>query len=91
MGCELHQKPGSCVRNVPIFKGLNEDEISIIEEVINHQTFKKGEYIFQEGETSETLYVIHKGTVKISKLSDEGKEQIIRLLFPGDFFGQYAL
>jgi CRP-like cAMP-binding protein len=91
MNCEFHSKTPSCVGNVPIFKDLNDEEISIIEEVIKHQKSRKGEFIFQEGEPSNVLYVVHSGLIKISKLSDEGKEQIIRLLFPGDFFGQYAL
>lgn len=91
MICQCHTSTGSCVKNVPIFKGLNDEEICQIQQAVNSQTYQKGEYIFQEGELSDTLYIVHKGMVKVSKLSDEGKEQIIRLLFPGDFFGQYAL
>lgn len=91
MNCLCHTPTGSCVRNVPIFKGLNDDEICQIHQAVVSQTFRKGEFIFQEGEPSESLYIVHKGLVKVSKFSDDGKEQIIRLLFPGDFFGQYAL
>jgi CRP-like cAMP-binding protein len=91
MSCECHTSTGSCVRHVPIFHGLNDDEICLIQQAVVSTTYQKGEYIFQEGEQSDTLYIVHKGLVKVSKFSDEGKEQIIRLLFPGDFFGQYAL
>lgn len=91
MNCLCHTPTGSCVRNVPIFKGLNDDEICLIQQAVVSQIFRKGAFIFQEGEPSESLYIVHKGLVKVSKFSDDGKEQIIRLLFPGDFFGQYAL
>jgi CRP/FNR family transcriptional regulator, anaerobic regulatory protein len=53
--------------------------------------YKKGESIYLEGEPSENLFVIHKGKVKISKLSEEGKEQIIRILYEGDFMGELSL
>jgi CRP/FNR family transcriptional regulator len=53
--------------------------------------YKKGETIYSEGEPSENLYVINNGKVKISKLSEEGKEQIIRILYDGDFMGELSL
>ncbi|WP_435561408.1 Crp/Fnr family transcriptional regulator [Neobacillus sp. LXY-4] len=91
MNCHCQTHTGSCVKNVPIFKGLDDDELCLVQKAVISQTYRKGEYIFQEGEPSDSLYIVHKGLVKVSKISDEGKEQIIRLLFPGDFFGQYAL
>ena len=91
MTCELHSQTKACVRNVPIFSGLNDEEIVLLQQEIKNQTYQKGEYIFQEGEDATAFYVIHTGMVKMTKLSDEGKEHILRLLFPGDFFGQYAL
>jgi CRP-like cAMP-binding protein len=91
MCCEKHQQTDSCVRYVPVFKGLNNDEVQDLSQVVKSRTYSKGDYIFREGDVSEALVVVHKGTIKVSKVSDEGKEQIIRILFPGDFFGQYAL
>jgi CRP-like cAMP-binding protein len=90
MSCHNHQK-GSCVRSVPVFKGLNNEEVDALNQVVKSRTYHKGEFIFREGDSSDTLYVVHKGTIKVSKVTEEGKEQIIRILFPGDFFGQYAL
>lgn len=90
MSCHNHQK-GSCVRSVPVFKGLNNEEVDALNQVVKSRTYHKGEFIFREGDSSDTLYVVHKGTIKVSKVTEEGKEQIIRILFHGDFFGQYAL
>jgi len=81
----------SCLRLVPIFQGMTDDEIQKLQKVTISRCYKKGELIFQEGESSDTLFIVHQGLIKLSKLNEEGKEQIIRLLFPGDFFGQFAL
>lgn len=86
-----HQTNRSCIHRVPIFEHLTTEEIDALTVATQSKSYKKGEFIFREGEKSETLFVLNEGTVKISKLSDVGKEQIIRFLFPGDFFGQFAL
>lgn len=93
MSCKNHESCSktSCICNVPIFENLTDEEISSLDEVLVTKTFKKGQFIFREGERSDTLYVLNQGIIKISKTSDSGKEQIIRFLFPGDFFGQFAL
>ncbi|MEB3104002.1 Crp/Fnr family transcriptional regulator [Paenibacillaceae bacterium T2] len=81
----------SCIRRVPVFQGLSDEEIMALHKVTKSRSYGKGNFVFREGEQSETLFVLNRGTVKIVKISDEGKEQIIRLLFPGDFFGLFAL
>ncbi len=85
------RKPLSCVHHVPIFKGLDASIVEHIEKVISHNRFNKNEHLFYEGDPSSALYIIHKGIIKIYKLTEDGKEQTVRLLFPGDFFGQSAL
>ena len=43
------------------------------------------------GDNDESLYVIHEGKVKISRISDSGKEQVLRVLGPGEFMGELTL
>lgn len=86
--CNHHS---SCLRLVPVFQGMAAEKLKALQSVTKSSCLKKGEIIFREGEQSETLFIVHEGLIKLSKLNDEGKEQIIRLLFPGDFFGQFAL
>ncbi|MCC2684939.1 MAG: transcriptional regulator [Paenibacillaceae bacterium] len=81
----------SCIRRVPIFQNLSDEEVEILHHVTFQKKYEKNETIFRDGEQSENLYVISRGVVKIAKLTDEGKEQIYRFLFPGDFFGQFSL
>ena len=81
----------SCICHVPIFRDLKQSEVLLLDAAVQSRHYRKGELIFQEGEESDSLYIIHQGVVKIYKLSDEGKEHILRFLFAGDFGGQLAL
>jgi len=92
MGCDhccSHQS--SCITSVPVFKGMKKADIQLLQKVTRSRHFLKGEFIFREGECSETLFVVNEGLIKLTKTSAEGKEQIVRLLFPGDFFGLFSL
>jgi CRP/FNR family transcriptional regulator len=84
-------EPSSCIKTVPIFKNLSEEELEEIIMISSHKKFDKGDFIYQSGETIESLYVVHQGKVKVTRYSDEGKEQIIRILSHGDFLGELAL
>ncbi|NNC96001.1 MAG: response regulator [Chitinophagales bacterium] len=53
--------------------------------------YKKKEVIFEAGKTAYYLYFVQKGKVKISKLNEDGKEYIMNVYGPGDFFGYQAL
>jgi CRP/FNR family transcriptional regulator len=81
----------TCIDKVPIFEHLTAEEAELLTAAIRPKRYKKGETIFREGVRSETLYILQEGIVKISKLSETGKEQILRFLFPGDFFGHFAM
>jgi CRP/FNR family transcriptional regulator, anaerobic regulatory protein len=90
LSCEANHQ-GNCIKKVPIFSTLTMEEMVEISMTTTQREYKKGESIYLEGEPSENLFVIHKGKVKISKLSEEGKEQIIRILYEGDFMGELSL
>ena len=81
----------SCVGRVPVFKGLSHSEIHQIESIVESNVYDKGTFVFREGEKSDSLFVLNEGLVKLTQSSSDGKEHIIRFLFPGDYFGQFAL
>ncbi len=91
MHCHDSNGHSSCVFHVPIFTGLSEQETALLNQAIYSQGYKKGEFVFREGELSDALYVIHEGVLKVTTLSNAGKEHILRFLFPGDFGGLFAL
>jgi CRP/FNR family transcriptional regulator len=56
-----------------------------------HKFYKKGDMLCGQGKKSDTLFIINEGQVKISKLTKEGKEQIVHIFTNGDFFGELSL
>ncbi len=53
--------------------------------------FRKGETIFEDGDSAKGVYFINKGTAKLSKQGVYGKEQILRFIKEGDLFGYRSL
>ncbi|MGC5326227.1 Crp/Fnr family transcriptional regulator [Brevibacillus sp. SYSU BS000544] len=80
-----------CIESVPIFSQLTDKEIDEVLKVAISRKFGKGDIIFSPGEISEDLFIVYKGKVKISRISASGKEQILRILEPGDFTGELSL
>jgi CRP-like cAMP-binding protein len=54
-------------------------------------TIKKGEPIFEEGESINGVFCVKDGVCKLSKLSSNGKDQIVKLVKPGELLGQRSL
>ena len=73
------------------FSCLSRSEKSDLAKDKGRNFYKKGQVIFYEGNHPHGLYCIYKGKVKISKLGDEGKDQIIRLAGDADMLGYRAL
>lgn len=53
--------------------------------------FRKSENIYAQGDPARTVTYIQKGSVKLSVLSKGGKEAVVAVLGPGDFFGEACL
>jgi CRP/FNR family transcriptional regulator len=89
-----HEKNASektCIERVTIFNSLDPKEMMEIARITINKDYKRGETIYLAGDKGERLYIIHHGKVKISRISESGKEQIIRILGEGDFMGELAL
>ena len=54
-------------------------------------TYRKGHTVFAQGEPSDAVMYLQKGSIKMSVLSRTGKEAVVAMLGPGDFFGEGAL
>lgn len=81
----------SCVSIVPIFNHLEEAEMDSIVKTTQHRTLQKGDILYRAGDHSDSLYIVHIGKLKVYRLAENGKEQLIRLLNPGEFTGELAL
>ena len=79
------------LQNVPLFTGLNEEELANIEQHAVTRNFAKRTVLINEGDQTNSLYVVLTGKVKIYCGDEHGKEIIIATLGPGDYFGEVAL
>jgi CRP/FNR family transcriptional regulator len=73
------------------FCALDEDQVSLFNDSKKESVLKKGSVIFTENHFPTGIYALYDGKVKISKLGDEGKEQIVRFAKSGDFIGYRSL
>lgn len=81
-------KIASFIANVPLFKGLPEEQIDRLAHIAELKTVKRGDIIFSEGQEATGFYVAVRGRVKIFKISPEGKEQILHIIGFQEPFGE---
>jgi CRP-like cAMP-binding protein len=79
------------LKYVPIFAELDDETLNIISKLGIRKTFKKDSVVLFEHETGSALFVIISGKVKISRVSEDGKEVILTILSDSDFFGEMAI
>jgi CRP-like cAMP-binding protein len=53
--------------------------------------FKKNQHIFEQGDAADTIFYIQAGKVKVTVISDHGKEAVVGILEAGQFFGEGCL
>jgi len=78
------------IKDLPIFRLLNPDELECLTAVTTAKNIPAGEAIFSENDDGDTMYVINSGTVKITKKFPDRAAEMITL-YAGDFFGEIAL
>lgn len=92
MNCHCNESDaGHCVEKVPIFSSLSGEELREIAAITTAKSYGKGEMIYLAGDPGDKLLVIHSGQAKIARLSPTGREQVIRILEPGQFMGELSL
>jgi CRP/FNR family transcriptional regulator len=79
------------ISQIQLFKGLNEEELGELAMILVDQEIKRNQPIFSEGEKATGLYIVVSGSVKIFKLSFDGKEQILHILGAGEPFAEVAV
>ena len=73
------------------FNGLTDSELATIDPMIQEKTLPPGTTLFLEGMIGESMYIIESGNIKISKMIEEGHEQVLLNLGPGEHFGEMAI
>jgi CRP/FNR family transcriptional regulator len=76
------------ISGIPLFNGLPEHQLNEIKQIAVDKHYKKGDFIFYEDDDGNGFYLVVEGTIKIFKVSSEGKEQILHIFGPGEPFGE---
>ena len=79
------------LKRVPLFEGLSEGELQAISQVAVLRVFPKDRVVIMAEEEGDSLFVIHSGQVKVSIVSEDGREVILSILGKGNFFGEMSL
>ena len=73
------------LKYIPLFSELSDDDLREILKLAMRQVYKKDNMILIEEEIGSTMFIILDGRVKISRISDDGREVILSILSEGDF------
>ena len=84
---------GECrhVQRVQLFSGLEQREMTEIAAAARNLRKGRGEFVYTPGDRADSVYVLKKGRIKLSVLSESGKEIAIDIIQPGEMFGEFAL
>jgi len=78
------------LKAIPLFRDLTEDELRYLAREMELREYKKGEFVYQEGDIPGILYVIQQGAVEITKKTPTGHRQVIAMILGGHFFGELS-
>lgn len=79
------------VREFSALKALDKDELLKLADCKTTFKVKKGDVIFEEGDSLDGIFCIKEGVCKLTKLSSNGKDQIVKLVAKGELLGQRSL
>jgi len=79
------------LRTVPIFAELSDADIASLSRLATRRRYPKDTVVFFENEEGDFFFMIVEGRIKVTILGDDGREIILSVLGPGDFFGEMAL
>ena len=79
------------LKSVNIFSDLSDSELESIKLVCKTRSYPKSSMIILEEEMGDVVFIVMSGTIKITRVNDEGKEVILAMLGEGEVFGEMAI
>ncbi len=81
----------SLLKKVPLFAEFGDEDLAAVALLVQPRRFSKHAVLVYEGDPGDALFVVVKGNVAVTRLSNEGKESILSILKEGDFFGEMGV
>jgi len=79
------------VRNAPLFTALDEASAATLRASMTGVKLSRGQTLFKEGDAGDQLFVVVDGKLKLGTTSNDGRENLLSILGPGDMFGELSL
>ena len=79
------------IKSCIMFRALESSDLQKIKTLVTARNLKRGETIFSQDEKSEGFYVIKSGSVKVYKISADGKEQVLHFVGPGENYAEASM
>jgi len=79
------------LKDITLFSGIDDESLQYLEKVAVKKTFPKNTILFSKGDETDSLYIIKSGMVKAIIVDEEGKEMILSIHRPGEYFGEMSL
>jgi CRP/FNR family cyclic AMP-dependent transcriptional regulator len=76
---------------IPLFSDLDKTDLELLTSRTVTRQYPRNAIIINEGDISDSLFVIRSGSVKVFLSNDEGKEVILNVQRTGEYFGELAL
>jgi CRP/FNR family cyclic AMP-dependent transcriptional regulator len=79
------------LRNVPLLSVLSKEELAALARVVARRSYARGSLILGAGDPTDSLYILISGRIKVFMSDLDGKEVILAVLGPNEFFGEMGL
>ena len=74
-----------------LFADLNEEDFNLIHAPIDDLVYQPGQTLYEASDQAVGVFTLRKGMVKLVRVTADGRERVVRVLFPGDVVGLEAL
>ncbi|WP_026550048.1 Crp/Fnr family transcriptional regulator [Arthrobacter sp. Br18] len=79
------------LRRAPLFATLGDDVFAALTDELAEVDLSRGSSVFREGDQGDQLYFIVSGKIKLGRTAQDGRENLLAILGPGELFGEMAL
>lgn len=87
----MNKTPVNILKSIEILSGLSRKELELLYSYMNTEEYRKGQILFNEGDSGEVMYIVLSGAVSISVNTPDGKVLEIAETSAGNFFGEMSI
>ena len=79
------------LKTVPLFSSLSDEQLQVLQRCLQQRSYPRNSLIVQVGEATDALYIILSGRVKVQIADAQGREGILAIMGPHEYFGEMGL